>query len=99
MTANAFNNEVVDGCVGDGIMPGFDGNQFQRNSSSVPQQQQSNTVGTSALSPPVSAIPMPSGSHRDHDQQQRAPRKKDLITSLTAAASVRLAAAAAEKES
>lgn len=102
MTANAFNNGVVGGCVGDGIIPGFDGSQYQRNGNSVTQHQ-SKPVDLS--SPPISSMPISSGGPHDRDQQQQhAPkhRKNDIsdhISSISTVVPGRLASAAADRES
>ncbi|KAF8804356.1 hypothetical protein BYT27DRAFT_7243763 [Phlegmacium glaucopus] len=103
MAENA-SNEIIGGCVGDGTVPGADGGQYARNGGSVAQQQQSKHVDlSSAFSPPVSSIPISSGGLQDHKQQHTQKYKKsdsgDLISAITTAASARLAAAAAERES
>jgi len=99
MTANASD---VGGCVGDGIMHGFEGGQYARNGSSVTQQQPSK-LDLPPFSPPVSSMPTSSGGFQDHKQQHAQKHKKsdngDLISAITTAASARLAAAAAERES
>lgn len=78
-------------------MPGFDGTQYQHNGNSVTQQQQNKTIDLSSM--PVSSVPTSSGGL--HQQLARKHKKSDggdLISSITTAASARLAAAAAERE-
>ena len=98
-TINTFNNGVVGG-VRDGTMPGFDGNQYQHNGNSATQQQSKVMDLPSAFSTPVPSAPMSSGGpeQQQHPQKHKKNESGDLITTITNAASARLATAAAERD-
>lgn len=99
MTANSLNNEGVGSCVGDGIVPGFDGGQFQRNGSAVTQQHQGKAIDLSPFSSPVFSAPVPSGGLQQQlGQKHRKSDSGDLISSIATAASARLTTAAAERD-
>ena len=90
---------TASGGVGDdGTLSGFDGSQY---GNSVTQQQSKVIDLSTAFPSPVSSAPMSSGGieqQPQHAQKHKKSDNGDLITSITNAASARLAAAAAERD-